>query len=200
MNTNDTATLSFWAKLSNVVELIGVLILLLLAFDFQFVLHELPCPLCLLQRLGFLGVAFALLMNVRYGQKPSHYALAQLFALFTAFVALRQIALHVVPGTGSYGSAIFGLHMYTWSFVIAMLLVVVTAISLGVDRQYIDPKAIFKHTGKVAHVLFALTLFLCAANVISVFTECGLKQCPDNPTHYLVHQGDSSYTYNEHFV
>ena len=31
--------------------------------------------------------------------------------------SLRQISLHVVPGTGSYGSALFGMHFYTWAFV-----------------------------------------------------------------------------------
>lgn len=185
MNHKTLPTISFYAKLFNVIELLGILLLLLLAFDFQFVLHELPCPLCILQRLGFLGIAFALLLNIRFGQKPSHYAFAQLFALLTAFIALRQIALHIIPGTGNYGSAVFGLHMYTWSFIVAITIVIATAIDMGIDRQYQHPKNMFKYAPHLGHLLFAITLLFCIANGVSVLSECGIKQCPDNPTTYL---------------
>ena len=105
----------------NFIELTGIFFMLLLCFIFQIVLHELPCPLCLLQRLGFLCVALGFMMNLRFGLRPSHYAISILSALFTGFVALRQIALHVVPGSGSYGAAFLGMHLYTWSFVISMV-------------------------------------------------------------------------------
>ncbi len=78
-------------------EIVGVCLILVVALGFQIFLHDLPCPLCMLQRIGFFGVTLGLLMNLRLGLHPSHYALSLLSALFTGFVALRQIALHVVP-------------------------------------------------------------------------------------------------------
>lgn len=169
----------------NALELCGLVLVLLMAFTFQFILHELPCPLCLLQRIGFLAIGFGLLLNLRFGLRPSHYALTLISALFTAFVALRQIALHVAPGTGSYGEAIFGLHMYTWSFIISILFILATSIMLGFDRQYwptTQAKPCWKY---ITYILFALLFILALSNAVSAWAECGLGQCPDNPTHYL---------------
>ncbi len=173
-------------RVFNIFELTGVMAMLFLALVFQLVLKELPCPLCLLQRVGFFGVAFGFLLNLRYGLRPSHYAIVLISALFTGFVALRQVGLHVVPGTGTYGDPVFGLHLYTWCFVIAMLIVVATTIMLGVDRQYrnVHPNNIrWKY---LTHFLFAAVAGLILINFISVIIECGLQQCPDNPIHYLL--------------
>ncbi|HYF98220.1 MAG TPA: disulfide bond formation protein B [Coxiellaceae bacterium] len=167
----------------NIIEILCIALMLLLAFALQFIMHELPCPLCLLQRFGFLLASFGLLMNLRFGFHPSHYALTILSALFTAFVALRQVALHVVPGTGSYGSAVFGLHLYTWCFVIALVVVIGTTIMLGIDRQYgSTDKTICKPW--IMNTVFAIIAILIASNIFSVLMECGLAVCPDNPLHY----------------
>lgn len=169
----------------NALELIGLLLVLLMAFIFQFVFQELPCPLCLLQRLGFIGISVGFLLNLRFGLRPSHYAISLLSALFTSFVALRQIALHAIPGTGSYGSAIFGLHMYTWSFILAMLITIFTTLSLSIDRQYLHPHHKNIKWRHFTHALFAIAIIFTAFNLVSVLLECGIMQCPDNPTHYL---------------
>lgn len=171
-------------RLANLFEMSGVLLVLLAAFVMQFVFNELPCPLCLLQRFGFLAIAFGFLLNFRFGFRPSHYSIILLGGLFTAFVALRQIALHVIPGTGAYGSAIFGLHLYTWSFILAMLIVVSTSLLLGVDRQYLQKIRKSKSWEYIVHALFASLLFLSVSNIVSAVFECGFKECPDNPMHY----------------
>jgi disulfide bond formation protein DsbB len=174
------------AILINALNILGVAVLLILAFLFQFLLNELPCPLCLLQRAGFLITAIGFLFNLKFGLRPSHYVLSLLGALFTAFVALRQVALHVVPGSGAYGSAIFGLHMYTWSFIVSMAIVILTSITLGFDTQYRTFQKDTLHLNKVAHAFFALILVLAFTNFIAVVMECGFAPCPDNPVKYLV--------------
>lgn len=133
--TNQSGARIF-AKTFNVMELLGIQLTLILAIVFQIFLHELPCPLCLLQRIGFFGIALGLLLNLRNGLHPSHYSICLLSALFTSFVALRQIALHVVPGTGFYGAPFLGLHLYSWSFILAMLIIIATSFILGINRQY----------------------------------------------------------------
>jgi disulfide bond formation protein DsbB len=176
----------YFQRLANLFEVAGVFIVLAMAFYLQFVFNELPCPLCLLQRFGFMAIAFGFLLNLRFGFRPSHYAIILLSSLFTAFVAMRQIALHVIPGTGSYGSAIFGMHLYTWSFICAMLIVISTSLLLGVDRQYlakVRKKDLWQY---VVHILFALLVFLVIANIVSTICECGFAACPDNPTRYVL--------------
>lgn len=171
-------------RLCNFIELSGVIVMLLMAIVFQLIFRELPCPLCLLQRLGFFGVALGFLLNLRYGLRPSHYSIVFLSALFTSFVALRQIALHVVPHSGTYGDAFLGFHLYTWSFAIAMITMVVTACMLGVDRQYSIQGAVNTRFPLLTKIFFIVLLTLVGLNIISVFLECGLWLCPDNPTTY----------------
>ncbi|MHB1948467.1 MAG: disulfide bond formation protein B [Gammaproteobacteria bacterium] len=170
-------------RLLNIIELCGIILMLFMAFAFEVIYRELPCPLCLLQRVGFLCVALGFLMNLRFGLRPSHYSIVIISALFTSVVALRQIFLHIVPGTGAYGSPVFGYHLYTWSFIFSMLIVVVTTIMLGIDRQYQSAKRI--PLLKSTQALFAIVLFLVLMNLLSVFMECGFRECPDNPTHFV---------------
>lgn len=181
-----TSQILFLERFSTILELTGIMAMLLMASVFQFFLNELPCPLCLLQRLGFFAVSFGFLLNLRFGFRPSHYAIIILSALFTSFVALRQIALHIVPGTGAYGDPIFGLHLYTWSFIISMLIAVVTTVLLGFDRQYVINKPIPPRIRSIARVLFFTCLLLLAVNIVSVFMQCGFDACPENPVAYAL--------------
>jgi disulfide bond formation protein DsbB len=174
-----------YERFFNALELVAVIVMLLMAFGFQMVLKELPCPLCLLQRVGFIGIACGFLMNLRFGLRPSHYAMVLLSALFTSFVALRQIVLHVLPGTGSYGDAIFGLHLYTWSFITCMFIVIATTFMLGIDRQYRIPHRTNIRKPILTQALFGMLSLLIVANIVSVGLECGLHACPDNPERYL---------------
>ena len=111
-----------------------------------------------------------------------------LAALFTAVVAARQILLHIVPGTGSYGSALFGLHAYTWSFLISVGIILSTALSLKFEDQFKSPEWILKPP--VMHwlvpVIFFFSIGLGILNVITTFLECGFGPCPDNPTSYMI--------------
>lgn len=171
--------------LSNFFELAGLIVVLILALVFQLLFQELPCPLCHLQRVGFMYMAFGFLLNFRYGLRPSHYAIVLLSGLYTSFVALRQIALHVIPGTGAYGSAVLGLHLYTWSFVISMIIVVVTTLQLGVDRQYQPSDSSRIKWPYLTHLLFAIVAIIIFSNIVSVIFECGFAlDCADNPVSY----------------
>jgi disulfide bond formation protein DsbB len=167
------------------LEILAIITVLLVAFCLQFVLHELPCPLCLLQRVGLFAIVISLLMNCFYGFKPAHYGFALLFAVLTSFVALRQIGLHVAPGTGSYGLAVFGFHLYTWSFIISMVVVIYTAVVLSFNRQYQAQVTVCKYQKILAYVLLSIIGLLLLGNIVAAFLECGLLQCPDNPVQYI---------------
>lgn len=179
-------TIIIYERIGNGLELLGVMLVLFIASIMQFYLKELPCPLCLLQRVGFLGIAFGLLLNLRFGLRPSHYGIVLISALFTSFVALRQVALHVLPGSGFYGDAVLGLHLYTWCFIISMAIVIGTVCMLSIDRQYQLAHKVKLRYSKLTHSLFVITLTIIFLNVISVFLECGFKACPDNPTNYAL--------------
>ena len=54
----------------NGLGLLAVSAVLAGAFYEQFAQGELPCPLCILQRAGFAGVALGLSVNLRCGPRP----------------------------------------------------------------------------------------------------------------------------------
>ena len=171
-------------RLMNLFELGAIIAILAIALLLQFYFHELPCPLCLLQRIGFLMIAFGFLLNLKFGYRPFHYTIVLLSALFTAFVALRQIALHVLPGAGAYGAPFLGLHLYTWSFIASMVIIIVTSIVLGMGWQYHARQYQSTLWYLMTHLLFVMVGLILAANIGAVIFECGFRVCPDNPIKY----------------
>jgi disulfide bond formation protein DsbB len=94
----------------NAVARYAISAVLLVAFYFQFALGELPCPLCLLQRVAFTALAVGPILTLRHGPRPGHYGLIVLAALLGAAIASRQVLLHIIPGDAGYGSALHGYH------------------------------------------------------------------------------------------
>ncbi len=172
----------------NALGLLAVCLVLVLAFGYQFARDELPCPLCLLQRVGFVAVGFGLCLNLIYGARPRHYGIMLIGAIYGGSVSIRQILLHIVPGTGHYGSPILGMHYYTWAGVAFFLVILGTALMLVFDRQEATPssaRADRSFGGSLlAKAAVFLMLGLAAANVVSTFLECGPGVCDDPPLDY----------------
>src|SRR6266853_2644220 len=125
----------------NALGLYAIALVLLVAFAAQLVPHELPCPLCLLQRIQFAMLAVGPILNLRFGPRPSHYAVSLFAAIAGAAFAARQILLHIMPGDAGYGSALLGYHYYTWAFVGFAVAIVLIAAMLLFDGQFKDDGA-----------------------------------------------------------
>ena len=57
-------------RVLNFAGMLGMLGVALGAYWYQFSKQELPCTLCLLQRVAMIGVAFGAAMNVKLGPRP----------------------------------------------------------------------------------------------------------------------------------
>jgi disulfide bond formation protein DsbB len=167
----------------NALGLYGLAAVLAAAFAAQLLLNELPCPLCLLQRIMFAMLAIGPILNIRHGPRPSHYAVSLLAACAGAVFAARQILLHIMPGDPGYGSALLGLHYYTWALVGFGVSIVAIAVTLLFDGQFKSDDAPAP-AGAFAHTAVWLVIALTAANVVSTLLECGFGACADNPTVY----------------
>lgn len=169
----------------NALGLYAIALVLGVAFATQLMLGELPCPLCLLQRLQFAMLAVGPMLNIRFGPRPSHYALAIFVALAGAMFASRQILLHITPGDVGYGSALFGYHYYTWALIAFVLAILLLAAMLMFDRQFSDGDVARPvQCGAFARLAAWSVMTIVALNVISTLLECGFASCPDNPTVY----------------
>jgi uncharacterized membrane protein YeaQ/YmgE (transglycosylase-associated protein family) len=140
----------------------------------QLVWHEEPCPLCLLQRLGMIGVALGALLNLRFGARMSHYGLALLCALAGGMVALLQTGVLALTAK-TYGTPVFGLHLYTWSLLVfvacaggiglLLLLGPFPAVDAGRPRR------------AVVWLLGGLLLAIALTNVVETARQCGWGVC-----------------------
>ncbi len=184
-------------KTINIIGILGLSLVIIGAYTVQFALGELPCPLCLLQRVGMLMVMTGFAMNLKFGIKPAHYGMSIIGALFGASVSMRQVLLHIVPVPGQptgYGTPILGMHLYTWAFIFFTMTIFIIAVVMLFGKQF--ETSYNGSNGKSSEALsnklegfsmfaFYVIFILAAANVITSFLECGLGPCPDNPVNYL---------------
>ncbi|CAK02223.1 disulfide bond formation protein B [Bartonella tribocorum] len=167
----------------NTLGLIGLSVVLVVAFYYQLVKFELPCPLCLLQRVGLMLAGCGFLLNIHHKVKNTHYGMVIIGCMVTSAVAARQVFLHITPDDLGYGSTFFGLHFYTWAFIISVLCIfaVASVMILGELAHKFKEFSAFPILSKTASFLF---VFLIAANLISTILECGGGQCADDPVRY----------------
>jgi disulfide bond formation protein DsbB len=153
--------------------------ILTVAMIFQYYLGEIPCPLCLLQRVAMFGVCFGIIMHFRYDYSARNDGFCMLFALFLLIVASRQTLIDIYPRPGHdyIGSAVFGLHMPVWSIVIAVTILLAFAAKfavLGDPARDPQPSPIL---GRLARLLSLYVIALCLINFASVIVQCGADAC-----------------------
>ncbi|MDL4915751.1 MAG: disulfide bond formation protein B [Enterobacterales bacterium endosymbiont of Blomia tropicalis] len=171
------------ALFANFLGLIGISITLLIAFYYQLVESELPCPLCLLQRVGLILAGCGFLFNIQQGIKNTHYGMVIIGCIVTGIIAARQMFLHITPGDTGYGSTFMGIHFYTWALLSSVLLIMFVAVIMPLNdlsKNLINLPSL-PGANKVASLLF---VFLIAGNLVSTVLECGSGQCADNPLRY----------------
>lgn len=168
--------------------------LLVVAFYFQFVEKEEPCPLCLLQRMAIIGILFGLCLNSLYTLRAKHFAVVIIAALIGVLFATRQVLLHITMGSGAYGSAVFGLHMYTWSDIVFFCSIFCAACFILFLSDMLPQSAtssIKRKPTVFERWAVYLAIFLAAANVLSAGAECGLGPCCEDGPCPVIHTGSS---------
>jgi disulfide bond formation protein DsbB len=153
------------------------------ALYMQFVRGELPCPLCLLQRLALFGVCAGILLSFRHGFSYRNTGICLTFAILLLVVAERQALLDIYPRPGHayIGSAIFGLHMPVWSIVIALALLTGIALKLallgGDDALQGSDLRGLPLIARAAQTAGGYVILLCLVNLVSVVVQCGFGEC-----------------------
>lgn len=179
--------LGFWIAHFNIVAVCAVL---LGAFGVQFGEGELPCPLCVMQRMAMLlcllGPAHVILKaregDVPAGEFATGYGMSVLAAVLGASIAGRQVLLHILPDDPGFGEPMFGLHLYTWSFVVFVTVLGVSGLNLVFAPQ-LTPQGI--RFGWLSKLVLGLLAGVILANAGAVFFEEGLHwTLPGHPERY----------------
>lgn len=175
-----------WTRL-HFLYLLGMMlvvaVILTAAMVFQYAYGELPCPLCLLQRVAMLGVCFGIMLQFRTGLTFRNSGISLLFAIVLLIVSVRQTLLDIYarPGHEYIGSAVFGLHMPVWSVLIALALITATAVQMMVwgGSRYREGAQVksFPLIRIGAIILSLYVVAIGAINMASVYVQCGIDQC-----------------------
>jgi disulfide bond formation protein DsbB len=150
------------------------------AMVMQYALDEIPCPLCLLQRVAMFGCCFGLIRQLRTANSERGSGIALIFAMLLLVISVRQTLLDIYPRAGHeyIGSAVFGLHLPVWSVVIAVALLLGLGARLalfGGNRAETDDEKISPRV--LVQLLVVYVVAICAINFVSVIAQCGLDQC-----------------------
>ncbi len=181
------------------VEVAGIVTVLLGAYVVQFGFHEYPCPLCLLQRMAMMLSALgpAAMLAAIHGPRRYDwdlmtfaYGSAVVSALLGMCISSRQVLLHILPGDPGYGSAVMGLHLYTWADVVFLVVIAVS----GFTMIFAPALQIARRSGPrpmISKIVLGAFLLVIAANVVTTFVESGFNLfLPDDPTSYELIGGD----------
>jgi len=149
------------------------------AFGYQFIVGQNPCPLCFLQRAAMIGIAAGQMLNFRFGIKMSHHAISLFHCFIGGAVSLRQICLHICPGSGTFGTPVLGFGLYTWAFIAFACSIIV----IGVLMWMYDSKWKTIHSKPLNYLEKFASVYMfviVVADVITAIKVCGWI-CPDNP-------------------
>jgi disulfide bond formation protein DsbB len=181
MNTTTNASLP--ARLNDLFLLAMMLSLaaiLTTAMVLQYYGGEIPCPLCLLQRVAMFGVCFGIIRHFRHGYSARNDGFGMLFALFLLIVAVRQTLLDIYPRPGHnyIGSTVLGLHLPVWSVVIAVAILIAFAIKFAVlGGEHLRDQSSSSTLGRLARLLGLYVIAICLINFVSVVLQCGAGAC-----------------------
>jgi disulfide bond formation protein DsbB len=179
------------------IEILGVLGVIGGAFWYQFVKGELPCPLCLLQRMGMvlamLGPAYVLIRRHRdddtvtpVDRVATGFGMSILGGMLGMAMATRQVLLHILPGDPGYGDAVMGMHLYTWAVVVFVVVIVTSGVTLLFHRQLAPDRSDQPMPWWTKATLWLLGLMILA-NMLNAFAIAGFHAfLPDNPIEYLL--------------
>ena len=150
------------------------------AMILQYAFGEIPCPLCLLQRVAMLGCCFGLIRQLRAEGSERGSGISLVFALLLLVISVRQTLLDLFPRPGHayIGSAVLGMHMEVWSVLVAVALLLGFAIRFalfGAPRAAADAGGSLVH--RCAQGLELYVVLLCLLNFVSVVLQCGLGEC-----------------------
>jgi disulfide bond formation protein DsbB len=150
------------------------------AMAIQYVDRDIPCPLCLLQRVAMFGCCFGLIHQLRSRDSQRGAGIGLVFSVLLLLISARQtlIDLFPRPGHAYIGGTVLGVHMPVWSVFIAVALLVGFAVRLAIfGGPRAAPKAEGSTLRRLTYALGLYVIIICGINCLSVLVQCGFGEC-----------------------
>jgi len=158
---------------------------LLGAFWVQFAEQEYPCPLCILQRMAMMLAAMGAAFNLSVGIRVRHFGMSIVASVMGMIISTRQILMHIMPGDPGYGTPMFGMHLYSWAWVVFVSIIVACGLHLMASKDCAQEDIPPPPRSKFTWFVLGLFGLIIAANVIAVFFELGWHWfLPSDPSEY----------------
>ena len=156
--------------------ILGICGVLLGAFYVQFGLGDLPCTLCLLQRIcmivAALGPTWIIATATRTPANPQEnlsrgFGISIVASVLGLTISTRQILMHIAPGDPGFGMPLFGYHLYTWAFIIFWVILLISGTTLLFSRSLAPISK--NRLGRCSKATLALLGSLIFANAVVIF-------------------------------
>lgn len=181
-------------RLLNLIGMAAMIAVLIGAYIYQFSYRDLPCTLCLLQRVAMMAVAFGAAMNVMLGPDPRHYGVCLVSAVFGGAISIRQSLLHINPyfdtNTGmpttlattnpGFGEPVLGHHLYIWGLVLFATVILSVGLVQLFDGQFEEREQEPDWLRRTATIGVGLLFVIVALETVTTFMECGFGDCPND--------------------
>lgn len=182
MTASELSTSGLLARLGDLALLALLLVIagvLTAAMLMQYVYGEVPCPLCLLQRVAMFGICFGVIRHFRHGDRTRSIGLGLLSALTLLIIAGRQVLIDIcpLPGRSYVGSAVLGLHMPVWSVIVALATLAAFTLHLAIVGDGGTRGSPNRKSAAIAGLAGLFVVALCAVNLVSAVLQCGFGQC-----------------------
>lgn len=186
--TTQWSTIGF---LLAIIFVLGYSFMLIGSISTQLIIHDLPCPLCVMQRMSMamtaFGPAFIIVETLKGDINTEKYAqgygLSLVFSIFGMVSCVRQLLLHIAPNDPGFGPAVLGIHFYTWSLITFIVVVAFCGINLVFAKELTPtPDVNFKGFGNFAiKLIFVMVVIMF---ILMIFQEGFNFLLPGDPTHY----------------
>lgn len=143
---------------------------------------ESPCLLCGHERYGMILVGILGLFIVKFGVKIKYIASVFFVAFWFLFEGLRHVGNHAARDIGmGFGEAIFGLHTYSWAFVVYWAVILAMALMMffirpnnELGKEIVSGETKIKNVSGYTKFVGILSFVVVLSNVVQILITDGI--------------------------
>lgn len=200
-------------KIFNIIMTTAVLLILVIPVGLAcvylgFYKGESPCLLCGHERFGMILVGILGIFMLRYGVKIKYIVSVFIVAFWFLFEGLRHVGNHGPRDVGmGFGEAMFGLHTYSWAFVVYWVVVLAMALMMlfirgdnNLGKEIFLKDLLIKDFSPYTKGVASLSLIIVLLNAFQFFFTNGIPPYggSGSPARFTLNLGKAASYWDDH--